>query len=57
MTGTGEKYAWNKMIKAKWNERSLKEKISAMVFIVFSIIFMTVLLDIWTIKISLWDFR
>ncbi len=44
-------------IKAKWNERSLKEKISVLVFIIFAIILMTVLLDVWTIKLSLWDFR
>ena len=40
-----------------WSRRSLKEKISAMLLIVFAIILMTVLLDLWTIKISLWDFR
>ncbi len=45
------------MIKRKWNEKSLKEKISALVFIIFCIILMTVLLDVWTIKISLWDFK
>ena len=47
----------NRAIKAGWSNKSLKEKISALVFIVFAIILMTVLLDIWTIKISLWDFR
>ncbi len=45
------------ILKKRWNERSLKEKISALVFIVLCIILITVLLDVWTIKISLWDFR
>ncbi len=52
--GRGKKL---EIIKRKWNERSLKEKISALVFIIFCIILMTVFLDVWTIKISLWDFR
>ena len=45
------------IVRKKWNERSLKEKISALILIIVSIILMTVLLDVWTIKISLWDFR
>ncbi len=57
MSKTAKESAWRRMIKAGWSKRSLKEKISAMVLIVFAIILMTVLLDIWTIKISLWDFR
>ena len=57
MTKTAGEHAWSRIIKAGWSKRSLKEKISAMVFIVFAIILLTVLLDIWTIKISLWDFR
>ncbi len=57
MTRTASERSWSRIIKAGWSNRTLKEKISAMVFIVFAIILMTVLLDIWTIKISLWDFR
>ncbi len=57
MNSTVGKKAKEGMIKRKWNERSLKQKISVLVFIIFSIILMTVLLDVWTIKISLWDFR
>ncbi len=57
MSKTAGEHAWNRLIKAGWSSRSLNEKISALGFIVFAIILMTVLLDIWTIKISLWDFR
>ncbi len=41
----------------RWNEKSLKEKIATLGFIVLGILLTTVLLDVWTVKISLWDFR
>ncbi len=57
MKTTEERRSKKGEIIRKWNERTLKEKISALVFIVFGIILMTVLLDVWTIKLSLWDFK
>ncbi len=57
MGKTAGGHFWSRIITGGWSRRSLKEKISAMLLIVFSIILMTVLLDFWTIKISLWDFR
>lgn len=44
-------------ILRNWQGRSIKEKLHALVSLVFIIILMSVLLDVWTIKLSLWDFR
>ncbi len=46
-----------KMIITKWKDKPLKDKISALVLIIFCIILSTVVLDFWTIKLSLWDFK
>lgn len=46
----------NRILK-NWQGRSIKEKLHALVSLVFIIILMSVLLDVWTIKLSLWDFR
>lgn len=44
-------------INLKWQERSIKEKLRGLVTLVFIIILMSVVLDVWTVKLSLWDFR
>ncbi len=49
--------AKKRMITTGWKDKPLKDKISALVLIIFCIILSTVILDFWTIKLSLWDFK
>lgn len=57
MAFSKERVVKKNRISKEWQGRSIKEKIRALVSLVFIIILMSVLLDIWTIKLSLWDFR
>lgn len=57
MTISNETTSIKNKIVDNWRKRSIKEKIHTLVSLVFVIILMSVLLDIWTIKLSLWDFR
>lgn len=57
MSNSKARLSWKNRILSKWQRRSIREKIHVFVTFVFIIILMSVLLDIWTIKLSLWDFK
>lgn len=57
MANSKEHVFWKKRIINKWQGRSIKEKIHVFVSFVFIVILLSVLLDIWTVKLSLWDFK
>lgn len=55
--GSREGRSLKSRIDRRWQGRSIREKINVFVSFVFIIILMSVFLDAWTIKLSLWDFR